>query len=201
MVATSRRPHTTHFTADKSELPTTARELFDALPPLPGLRTEVIEGTLIVSPLGSPEHSWRAMDLHDALAPIRKKNGWRGSVSGVDVCIEGPCEPVEPDYALYPPDCPRWGTTELLSTGLVMVAEVVSPGSLARDRSEKPTVYAVGQVPIYLLIDPLATPPSVTVFSDIDDGAYRTITTVAMGTTLMLPAPVDFELDTSIFKG
>lgn len=35
-------------------LPGTARELFDALPQLPGLRTEIIDGRLIVSPVGTP---------------------------------------------------------------------------------------------------------------------------------------------------
>ena len=36
--------------------------------------------------------------------------------------------------------------------------------------------------------------------SDIRDGAYRTTATVEVGTPLRLPAPIDFELDTSIFK-
>ncbi|MFG1683364.1 Uma2 family endonuclease [Nonomuraea sp. NPDC049269] len=87
-----------------------------------------------------------------------------------------------------------------MSSGLIMVAEVVSAGSTLRDRVEKPPLYAAGGVPIYLLMDTVAEPPSVTVYSDIRDGAYRTTSTVEVGTPLRLPAPIDFELDTSIFK-
>lgn len=196
---TMRQLATLEFSGD-GPLPETARELFDALPPLPGFRAEVIEGSVIVSPLGTPEHSWIAADLHDALLPIRTRHGWRGSVGGVNVCIEGPREPVAPDYVLSPRNCPRWGSLELLSSHLIMVAEVVSPSSVVRDRKEKPRIYATGGVPVYLLVDPLDERPTITVFSHIDEGAYRSIHKVAVGTPLYLPQPVDFELDTTIFK-
>ncbi|MEV4106046.1 hypothetical protein [Nonomuraea sp. NPDC049695] len=55
-------------------------------------------------------------------------------------------------------------------------------------------------MPIYLLIDPIGKTPCVTVFSDIKDHTYRTIVKVGMGAPIRLPAPVDFELDASIFK-
>ncbi|WP_327590740.1 Uma2 family endonuclease [Nonomuraea sp. NBC_00507] len=192
--------HTESIQASFPHLPQTARELFDALPPLPGLRVEVVEGNLLVSPMGSPEHTWMAVDLHDALSPVRRERGWRGAPGGLNICIEGPRDSLVPDYVLAPPDCPRWGAGELLSSGVVMVAEVVSPGSVHTDREEKVRLYAVGQVPIYLSIDPISKPPAVTVFSDIKDDTYRTIFKVDMGTPIKLPAPVDFELDTSIFK-
>jgi hypothetical protein len=180
-------------------VPRSARDLFDALPELTGFRTEVVEGNLIVSPLGTPEHGARAANLHDVLHPVRDKHRWQGWVMGVDVVIEGSREPVEPDYVLASPDCPRWGTRELRSSGLILVAEVVSRGSALIDRVDKPRLYAAGEVPIYLLIDPVADPQAVTVYSGIHDGVYRTISTVAMGTSLRLPAPVDYEIDTSIF--
>ncbi|MEV0345478.1 Uma2 family endonuclease [Nonomuraea sp. NPDC050680] len=181
-------------------MPVTAREMFDALPPLSGFRAEVIEGNLIVSPVGTPEHADHAVALLVALLPVINQHGWRGRLGSVDVCIEGPLDPVEPDFVLAPADCPRWGDRELLSSGLIMVAEVVSTNSARRDREDKPPLYAAGGVPIYLLIDTIAEPPSVTVYSGIDDGVYRTTATVPVGTPLRLPAPIDFELDTSIFK-
>ncbi|MEW9549558.1 hypothetical protein [Nonomuraea sp. NPDC050783] len=107
-----------------------------------------------MSPIGTPEHLWMAADLHDALQPLRRERGWRGSPQGPPVCIEGPRNSLVPDYVLVPPGCPRWGQAEL---------------------------------------------PTVTVHSDIADGAYRSIATVPMGKPLHLPAPVDVELDTSIF--
>ncbi|MET8985733.1 Uma2 family endonuclease [Nonomuraea wenchangensis] len=179
-------------------VPHTARDLFDALPSLPGFRAEVIEGKLIVSPMGTPEHLWIAADLHDALQPLRRERGWRGSPQGPSVCIEGSRDSLAPDYVLVPPRCARWGQ-EVLSSYVIMVAEVVSPSSVHIDREEKRHLYAVGRVPVYLLIDPVPETPTVTVHSDIADGAYRSIATVPMGKPLPLPAPVDFELDTSVF--
>ncbi|MER7368089.1 Uma2 family endonuclease [Nonomuraea wenchangensis] len=184
---------------EEIDMPQTARELLDALPPLPGFRAEVIEGNLIVSPMGSPEHTFMAVNLHNVLLPLSLERGWLSAPGGLSVCIEGPRDALVPDYALLPPDCPRWGRGELLSSGLVMVAEVVSPSSAHIDREEKRRLYAVGRVPVYLLIDPLPETPAVTVHSDIADGTYRSIATVPMGKPLRLPAPVDFELDTSVF--
>jgi Uma2 family endonuclease len=201
MVAMMEEKHDTESTCMSGpHTPQTARELFDALPPLPGFRAEVIEGNLIVSPLGTPEHGWLAADLHDVLLPLRKERGWRGAPGTVNICVEGPRDSLVPDYVLSPADCGRWGEGELLSSGLIMVAEVVSRSSVRIDRDEKRRLYALGRVPLYLLIDPLADSPSVTVFSEIKDDAYQVMTTACIGTPLKLPAPVDFELDTSIFK-
>ncbi|MEU6779560.1 Uma2 family endonuclease [Nonomuraea angiospora] len=178
--------------------PRTARELFDVLPPLPGFRVEVIEGKLIVSPMGSPEHTWLAADLHDALLPLRRQRGWRGAPGGPGICIEEPRDLLSPDYVLTSPDCPRWGN-ELLSSGVIMAAEVVSPSSVRDDREEKVRLYAQGMVQVYLLIDQIAKCPSVTVYSAIEDDVYRTIDSVPMGKELFLPDPINFELHTSIF--
>ncbi|GGS79956.1 hypothetical protein GCM10010156_43420 [Planobispora rosea] len=203
MVMTSRREHAdlrpTPETASRP-LPSTARELFDALPQLPGLRTEVINGSLIVSPVGTPEHGWTATLIYDALRALVMDRDWRAYPGNVDVCIDGSREPVEPDFVLAPADCPRWGTRELLSSGLIMVAEIVSPGSVIDDRERKPDLYAMGLVPVMLLIDPVATPATVTVFSAPKGGEYQTVSRVAVGSELHLPAPVDFTLDTSIFE-
>ncbi|MFI0418273.1 Uma2 family endonuclease [Spongiactinospora sp. 9N601] len=192
-------PHTTFVVADNARTPATPRELFDALPALPGLRMEVLEGRLIVSPVGTPEHGWYAMALSFALYPLMNDKGWKAWAGNVGVCIDGPREPVEPDYVLAPADCPRWGTRELRSSGLIMVAEVVSAGSVPQDLEDKPRIYASGGVPIYLLIDTITT-PSVTVLSDIRDGAYQRLEKVPIGTPIRLPEPIGIELETSIFK-
>jgi Uma2 family endonuclease len=140
------------------------------------------------------------MRLNRALDALMDEKGWESWVGNVDVCIEGPREPVEPDFVLAPNDCPLWGERELRSSGLIMVAEVVSTGSAHRDRAEKPALYATGGIPVYLLIDTLEVPAKVTVHSDIGDGAYQAVTQVTVGTPLHLPKPIDVELDTSIFK-
>jgi len=202
MVALMIQPdeHTRFAPTSDKRLPETARELFDALPEIPGFRANVIEGNLTLSPVGTPAHGRCAMRLNRALLPLMDDRGWEAWIGNVDVCIEGPREPVEPDFVMAPSDCPLWGERELMSSGLIMVAEVVSHGSALRDRVEKPPLYAAGGVPVYLLIDPIAETPSVVVHSGIRDGVYQTIMKAPIGTPVPLPHPVDVELDTSIFK-
>lgn len=199
MVAMAIEPPTAKPEKPSTRMPRTARELFDALPPLPGLRVEVIEGKLIVSPAGSPEHFLRGDELAFVLHRLRKERGWHGGI-GPWICIDGPRDLLQPDYVLWSPDCKRWGD-ELLSPGVIMAAEVVSPSSVRTDRKDKRRLYALGRVPVYLLIDPIAESPCVTVHSDFNDGKYRAVNTVSLGKTLHLPEPIDFELDTSIFMG
>jgi putative restriction endonuclease len=139
------------------------------------------------------------MRLAFALFPLLEEHYWESFVGNVDICIEGPCDTVVPDYCLAPVDAPLWGDRELLSSGLIMAAEVVSTGSMETDRATKPRIYAEGGIPIMLIIDPIASPPTVTVLSDPEKGAYRTMVHTQLGKPVRLPSPVDFDLDTSIF--
>jgi Uma2 family endonuclease len=201
MVAVSRKPHGPRLApVSDGPLPSTPRELFDSLPPLPGLRTEIIDGRLIVTPVGTPEHGWSAMLLFDAFRALCRDRGWRGWSGNVDVCLDGTRDPVEPDFVLAPKDCPRWGERELLSSGLKLVAEVVSRGSAQDDREKKPVMYARGGVPVMVLVDPLATPPTVTVYSEPKEGLYQMSATVTFGREIHVPHPIDFTLDTSVFE-
>lgn len=213
MVAISRKPHGPAPAHDPTPahrpklapvpdrpLPGTPRELFDALPPLPGLRTEIIDGRLIVSPVGTPEHGRAAMRLFRLFIPIMDERGWEAFAGNVDVCVDGTRDPVEPDFVLAPVSCPRWGERELLSSGLKLVAEVVSPGSAEDDRERKPGIYAAGGVPVMLLIDPIAESGTVTVFSEPKEGRYQVISLVTFGREVYIPDPIDFTLNTSVFK-
>jgi hypothetical protein len=60
----------------------------------------------------------------------------------------------------------------------------------------KPRPYAQGRVPLYLLIDQLADPPTVTLFSDPVESSYRTCSPAAAGQALRLPEPFGIQIDT-----
>ncbi|WP_327043907.1 Uma2 family endonuclease [Microbispora sp. NBC_01189] len=181
-------------------LPRTPRELFDALPPLPGLLVEVIDGRLVARRRDAPERARAAMLLFEAFLPLQDERRWQAWAGNVGVCLDGTHEPVVPDLVLAPSDCPRWERRELLSSGLVLVAEVVSKGSAEDDRGKKPAIYAKGGVPVFLLVDPLTTPASVTVYSDPKEGQYQVTSTVPFGREILVPHPIGCTLDTSVFE-
>jgi Uma2 family endonuclease len=84
---------------------------------------------------------------------------------------------------------------------VLLVAEVVSPSSQRRDRVAKPRAYAQGGVPLYLLIDQLADPASVTLFSGPAESSYRISERAGAGRALRLPEPFGVALDTQRLLG
>ena len=173
------------------------RALYDHLVPHLGRwRAEAIDGSLVVSPIGSPDHQWTGGLLFQTLLAVARERGWR-AWPGLDVCVPGSRLPYQPDFVMAPKDAPRWGDREVFTDGLIMVGEVVSPGTKRTDRDIKPGVYADGGVPILLLVDPLCEPPTVTGFSEPKDGHYTRSTSVEMGEKLHIPEPVDFVFDTA----
>ncbi|GIH69256.1 hypothetical protein Mth01_15090 [Sphaerimonospora thailandensis] len=181
-----------------SRMPTTIREFVDWLPEMPGFHIEIVNGRVIVSPRGNPRQSWIIALLVEAFLPVAREHSWR-TWPELDVCIAWTREPLIPDFAMGPKDAPLWGDREVLSDGLILVAEVVSANSVREDREDKPGIYARGGVPLLLIVDPEAEPRTVSVHTDPSEDGYRTVTRVKMGEELRIPAPVDFTLDTSVF--
>ncbi|WP_046497220.1 Uma2 family endonuclease [Streptomyces odonnellii] len=84
--------------------------------------------------------------------------------------------------------------------GVLMTVEVTSYDSDTdrRDRKEKPAAYAAAGIPVYLLID--RDHDTVTVHSDPSADGYSVRHVVDFGTKVVLPGPVNIELDTEELK-
>ena len=61
---------------------------------------------------------------------------------------------------------------ELLASGVLLVAEVVSPSSRRSDRVAKARAYAQGGIPLYLISDNFANPPEVILLSQPGEHGY-----------------------------
>jgi Uma2 family endonuclease len=181
---------------DQTEL-RTLRDVYDSLVGRTKLRAEIINGRLIVSPIGTPRHQDLAGLLYLSLRWPARERGWK-AYQGLDVCMDGSRDPYQPDLVIAPPDAPSWGERELFLSGLVVVGEIVSPSSVLDDWEHKPGVYATGGVPLYIVVDPVAKPATVTVFAEPKEDRYTVSTTVTMGRSIHLPEPLDFTFDTSI---
>jgi Uma2 family endonuclease len=162
---------------------------------IPGHRVELIDGEIVVSPSASRRHSSAVDELIDMLIDIKRARGWRFHTN-LTVHIAATRERLIPDLMVAPRDAPGFGDNELLAYGVLLVAEVVSPHSQSRDRIAKPRAYAQSRVPLYLLIDQLDEPASVTVFSDPGESSYRSHCAAAGGQPLRLPEPFGIALDT-----
>jgi Uma2 family endonuclease len=167
---------------------------------IPGHRVEFIDGQIIVSPRASRWHSSAVDGLIDALFDVKRANGWRFHMN-LTAHIAATRDRLIPDLMVAPKDAPGFGDNELLGHEVLLVAEVVSPHSQSRDRVAKPRAYAQGRVPLYLLIDQLADPATVTLFSDPGENEYRSCHAAAAGQPLRLPEPFGIALDTRRLLG
>jgi Uma2 family endonuclease len=162
---------------------------------LPGHRVELIDGQIVVSPSPSRRHSNVIIELIDVFAEVKKRDWQRHT--GLTIHITSTRERLIPDFLVTTKDAPGFGDDEILSTGVLLVAEVVSPSSRRNDREVKHRIYAQSRIPLYLLIDKFADPPAVTIFSEPSDGGYLRRTSARAGRPLRLPEPFGIDLDTA----
>jgi Uma2 family endonuclease len=162
---------------------------------IPGHRVELIDGQIVVSPSASRWHSTAIDRLIDALTDVKRRHGWEFHTY-LTVHIPATRERLIPDLMVAPPDAPGFGDNELLGHGVLLVAEVVSPHSQSRDRVAKVRAYAQGRVPLYVLIDQLAEPATVTLFSNPAESSYLSCSRAVAGQELRLPDPFGISFDT-----
>jgi len=179
---------------DEEETPT-IDEIWERIPSHPGFQVEIIDGSLVVSPRGNLRHARINFHLHSAFHEIAREKDWL-LCHELTIHLEINRDRIEPDLVIMPPDPPTFGDSEVFGRGVLLVAEVTSKGNAARDRFAKPRNCALSGVPLYLLVDPVEEPMSVTLFSDPSEDGYQTLDRVTAGDKLWLPEPFAMALDT-----
>ncbi|WP_346012030.1 Uma2 family endonuclease [Streptomyces sp. SID3343] len=121
-----------------------------------GLRAEIIEGSIEVSPTGSRRHGKIANRLRDALRDHLAPGDAFSAYQDISV-IRGRKVYI-PDVAVAPEDLDETPDPDGLgvdAAGVVLVAEVVSPGREAgvRDRERKRRAYAEAGIAVYVILD------------------------------------------------
>ncbi|MQA97985.1 MAG: hypothetical protein GEV11_26485 [Streptosporangiales bacterium] len=160
----------------------------------PDHTVELINGRLIVSPTASRRHGRLTERLGDVFFEIKRRNGWEVHTNlGVYCAVTR--DRMVPDLMVLPREAPDHDTSHAVGHGALLVAEVVSPGSAAADRDLKPRAYAQAGVPMFLLIDPVADKPVVTLMTEPGGTRYGTLTVATQSETLRLPEPFDLTLD------
>jgi len=137
-----------------------------------GLRAEIIEESIEVSPTGRRRHAVLIHRLRKALEAHLKGSDFDvyqdfNLVHGRKVCI--------PDLFIGPEDPEDIPDEEGLgvdATRVVLVVEVVSPGRDAhqRDHERKRRFYATAGIPTYVIVDDYDNDGMVTVLTEPDSG-------------------------------
>ncbi|WP_067178858.1 Uma2 family endonuclease [Microtetraspora niveoalba] len=184
----------------EAEIQRLCLELNDA-----GYTAEISWGRVVVSPWTSISSADVVESLVDMLFPVKRANGWRIH-QNVAVHIPPLLDHRIPDLTVTPRHPERHDDMRLHGYGTLLVVEVCSPGTRTVDWYEKPMDYARAGVPLYLVVDPVTAPPTVTLMSgpvgdlamDDERQPYQEVVTVEAGQPLELPEPFGVKLDTSL---
>jgi Uma2 family endonuclease len=136
------------FLLELPALPLTAEE-FARLPPVPGARLELWEGSLVVA--AAAQRAWHS-EAADRVRAYFTRRGQR-AIREVGVVI-GPSAVPVPDVTVF-----RAGAvidqdkSQFPAADVACVAEIVSPESRDRDLAEKPPKYARAGIPEYWIVD------------------------------------------------
>ena len=121
----------------------------------PGVRLELVDGEIIVSPSPRPRHSYTAIALSVVLySHIRARRLGR-LYSDVDT-IFGPHDVRRPDLAFFAKNRLHLVGESAMQGSPDLCIEILSPSSIRTDRKDKFKQYEKAKVPHYWIVDPLA---------------------------------------------
>ncbi|MEV0346099.1 Uma2 family endonuclease [Nonomuraea sp. NPDC050680] len=163
-----------------------------------GLRPEIVDGRIYVSPRVKRRHCVLVDRLADQLHDVKRKNGWEFYQHWA---VHIPPERGDkrlPDLLIAPPGSAEFDDSQAYGHGTLMAVEVVSPGGRDDDLEVKPVEYARAGVPMMLILDDFSTPPSVRLFCGHSEGEYRISIICLAGQPLLLPEPFGVTLETEL---
>ncbi|PZG39885.1 hypothetical protein C1I98_23030 [Spongiactinospora gelatinilytica] len=165
-----------------------------------GYKAEIVRGSVVVSPMTTRLHSRVVLRLTKALFPLVLRHEWElHQTVGVRIPPERGDMRL-PDLLVMPSD-DEFGEAQVDGATCLLAAEVCSPGTRDVDYRDKPLEYARAGIPLYLILDPLTEPPSLTLMSEPGNGYYEKVTAVEAGKPLALPSPFEITIDTGVLFG
>lgn len=155
---------------------------WDALPEVPGHRTELVEGVLLVVPSPGPLHQRVAYRLVRRLEDVLPDH--LAVIGDVDVLLDAAAVPPtvrRPDAVVVANTLAEAESRRLTAAEVLLAVEVVSPGTGRTDRVTKPAEYAEAGIAAYWLVE-LGPPVRLLEHQLGPDGHYRVLQELAGGT-------------------
>jgi Uma2 family endonuclease len=165
-----------------------------------GLRAELIDGEIVVTPPPGGDHEdLLGLVVEQVYTKVPGKFQFSGH-TGLIIPGGGKCPKscVIPDatFALREQRVFRGKGPWMPAEGVELVAEVTSSRPEV-DREANRRCYARARIPLYLLVD--QSEARVTLFSRPEEDDYHRSVWAPFGKPLVMPEPFGFELDTSGF--
>ena len=174
-----------------STIKMTARQFLMLGKDPPGVRLELVDGEIAVSPSPRPKHSYADRMLTRILLNHIVEHDLGILIGDVDT-VFGEFDVRRPDIIFY-----KKSRTHLIPREAALEAppdlcvEVVSPGSKKTDRKDELKLYADGRVPFYWIVDPQVR--TLEGFK-LTAGRYRALGKARGNDTIVLPPFADLKI-------
>jgi Uma2 family endonuclease len=181
------------MTAATSDMPPQGDWTSDDLDRFPedGVRRELFDGVLHVTPSPSSIHQTLALMLGSAL--LRSCPDHLFVSQATDVVLS-PQRRFAPDLLVVTFEAAKSGTGRFAADEVVLAAEIVSPSTKSIDSLTKPAFYARAGIPFYWLIE-TSGGITVTVYElNTDEKIYEPLETFSGDDTIVLDRPWRIEI-------
>ncbi|MEU3350076.1 Uma2 family endonuclease [Streptomyces sp. NPDC037389] len=163
-----------------------------------GFRSEIIRGRIVVSPWSKAKYRSILVSLTRQLGP-HVPEGHIADRCPLLFRFQGHSRSYGPDVHVSDEELTKdVDSIHTPGESLSLVGELTSASTADFDRRDKVEIYGKAGVPVYVLVDILNS--AVSVYSSPSEGGYGRCTEVKFGDKVHIPAPFDFELDTSNWK-
>ncbi|MEU9455592.1 Uma2 family endonuclease [Streptomyces sp. NPDC048277] len=170
-------------------------KFFEGFEPPEGIKVELLRGEIVMTAAPDLVHNRIVTDVQDQ---IPRKRWERLQTTDLDI-IDEASEPI-PDLVVSERGVAPSSGNLVPSQWVTLVVEVVSKTSVDRDYGIKRSIYAAGEIPAYLIIDPIMA--HFVLLSDPvgegDQADYRGQWITKFGDPVLLEL-LGVELDTSEF--
>ena len=155
-------------------------------------RYELLGDVLRISPAPGLRHQRAAYRLHVALDTAARSAGAPVEIlEAINVTL--PSGLVVPDIVVADAAATTEDADSIDAEAVLLVIELVSPGSATMDRRFKPMLYAEAGISAYWRLE--SDPVPMLVISELTNGRYVERSTALAGATTRVDEPFPFEID------
>ncbi|MCO6009749.1 Uma2 family endonuclease [Actinoallomurus purpureus] len=154
-----------------------------------GMRQELLEGRLVVSPVPPNPHQWAAKQLERLFDDVTPP----GLVANRDVNLRLGADLLIPDVVVGSVAALSGARPCLDAADVTLVTEILSPGNTAFERTWKSQRYAEGGIPFFVEVE-LSGVVQVAVY-ELRGRGYAKIAAAHAGETLKLAEPFELGFD------
>ncbi|GGX58064.1 Uma2 family endonuclease [Streptomyces noursei] len=160
------------------------------------MKVEYTDGTIIMQASPSALHELNLTKVRSQFDPHVPRS--TVPIGNIDLVSPNVTMSRNPDLTYLPEEVLETTSGKIPAELALITVEIVSKSNPENDWTGKLRDYPLMHIPLYLIVDPQQK--TVTLFSEPENGRYRSREDADFGENIHIPAPFGFTLDTSMLR-